>query len=68
VLLVGLAGITISMILVGMSRSFWVLVFSRALAGSLNGNTGVAKSALGEITDNTNVAKVRITGPGGRVS
>jgi hypothetical protein len=45
------------MILVGMSRSFWVLVFSRSLCGALNGNTGVAKSALGEITDNTNVAQ-----------
>jgi MFS family permease len=57
VLLVGLFGVTLSMILVGMSRSFWVLVFSRSLCGALNGNTGVAKSALGEITDNTNVAQ-----------
>jgi MFS family permease len=57
VLLVGLFGITLSMILVGMSRSFWALVVSRSICGALNGNSGVAKSALGELTDGTNVAQ-----------
>lgn len=57
VLCIGLAGITVSMLLVGLSRSFWVLVLSRMLCGALNGNTGVAKSATGELTDSTNVAQ-----------
>ena len=33
------------------------LVASRSLVGLLNGNIGVLKSILGEITDDTNAAK-----------
>jgi MFS family permease len=57
VLLIGLFGLTISMLFVGLSKSFWALVLSRMLCGALNGNTGVTKSAMGEITDSTNVAQ-----------
>ncbi len=41
----------------GLSRTFWGLVVSRALNGFLNGNIGVIKSIMGEMTDNTNVAR-----------
>jgi MFS family permease len=57
VLLIGLFALTISMILLGFSTSFWPLVFARMLCGAMNGNSGVAKSALGELTDDTNVAQ-----------
>jgi MFS family permease len=57
VLIIGLSALAISMVLMGLSTSFWPLVLSRMLCGAMNGNTGVAKSALGEITDSTNVAQ-----------
>lgn len=57
VILVGLFGLSVSMYCFGLSRSFWELVISRSLAGALNGNIGVIKSILGELTDETNVAR-----------
>ena len=79
VLLCGLLGTIISIILFGLSRSFWTLVFryvfstdlsgfsndallikshtSRCLNGMLNGNIGVIKSMLAELTDETNMAR-----------
>jgi MFS family permease len=57
VLLCGLLGTIISIILFGLSRSFWALVFSRCLNGMLNGNIGVIKSMLAELTDETNMAR-----------
>ncbi|CAK5278600.1 unnamed protein product [Mycena citricolor] len=49
VLLVGLFGLTFSMISFGMSKSYWAIVVSRCLAGLLNGNVGVIKSMMGEL-------------------
>ncbi|KAI6097598.1 major facilitator superfamily domain-containing protein [Pisolithus thermaeus] len=57
VLLVGLAGLSASNLCFGLSREFWSLVASRCIAGALNGNVGVMKSIVGEITDNTNMAR-----------
>lgn len=57
VILVGLFGLSLSMYCFGLSRSFWRLVISRSLAGALNGNIGVIKSMIGEMTDSTNVAR-----------
>ncbi|KAH9054528.1 MFS general substrate transporter [Lactarius vividus] len=57
VLLFGLLGTVISSILFGLSRSFLALVFSRCLNGILNGNTGVMKSMMAELTDETNMAQ-----------
>ncbi|KAI0629468.1 MFS general substrate transporter [Trametes polyzona] len=57
VLLVGVGGLCISMICFGLSKTFWGLVVSRSLVGVLNGNTGVSKSMIGEITDETNIAQ-----------
>ncbi|KAI6110870.1 MFS general substrate transporter [Pisolithus croceorrhizus] len=57
ILLVGLAGLSISNLCFGLSRVFWALVASRCIAGALNGNVGVMKSVIGEITDTTNMAR-----------
>jgi len=45
------------MLAFGLSRSFWALVVSRCLSGLLNGNVGVIKSIMGELTDSTNRAQ-----------
>ncbi|KAF8896538.1 major facilitator superfamily transporter [Infundibulicybe gibba] len=57
VLLVGLVGLSASMLLFGLSRTFWTLVISRCLCGLLNGNTGVMKSVMGELTNSSNRAE-----------
>ncbi|GAA5963245.1 hypothetical protein JCM21900_006566 [Sporobolomyces salmonicolor] len=54
VLIIGLSGVTLSIIAFGLSKSFTALVISRCLGGALNGNVAVIKSVLGEITDETN--------------
>jgi len=57
-LLAGLIGGTIlSTLLFGFSKSFYWAVTTRFLSGLLNGNTGIAKTMLGEITDKTNQAR-----------
>ncbi|KAG8679132.1 hypothetical protein FRC08_017200, partial [Ceratobasidium sp. 394] len=57
VLLFGLAGLVLSSLCFGISKSFLGILISRALAGALNGNAGVIKSVLGEVTDETNAAQ-----------
>jgi len=57
VTLVGLFGLSISMYCFGLSRTFWGLTTSRCLNGALNGNIGVMKSMIAEITDSTNIAQ-----------
>ncbi|KAF8678925.1 Major Facilitator Superfamily [Rhizoctonia solani] len=58
VLFFGLSGLFISMLCFGISKSFAGVLVSRALAGILNGNAGVIKTVLGEITNETNAAQV----------
>lgn len=41
----------------GFAQSFWFAILSRSLFGLLNGNMGVYKTYLGEITDDTNRPK-----------
>ncbi|KAF8886137.1 major facilitator superfamily domain-containing protein [Infundibulicybe gibba] len=57
VLLLGLAGASLSILLFGLSRTFWTLVISRCLCGLLNGNIGIMKSAIGELTNPSNRAQ-----------
>ncbi|KAJ7690131.1 major facilitator superfamily domain-containing protein [Mycena rosella] len=57
VILVGLLGLSVSMYCFGLSRTFWGLVLSRSLNGALNGNIGVIKSVVAEMTDSTNIAQ-----------
>jgi len=47
----------LSMTLFGISKTFLTLTVSRALSGALNGNIGVLKSMIAEITDETNQAQ-----------
>ncbi|KAI0290680.1 MFS general substrate transporter [Russula brevipes] len=57
VLLTGLLGTTVSITVFGLSRSFWTLALCRCLNGVLNGNVGVSKSIIAELTDESNVAR-----------
>ncbi|KAI8096311.1 major facilitator superfamily domain-containing protein [Halteromyces radiatus] len=57
VLLTGLIGNSISSCLFGLSRNLWWAVCARAFCGIVNGNGGVARSMISEITDATNRAK-----------
>ncbi|KAG1887835.1 major facilitator superfamily domain-containing protein [Suillus subluteus] len=57
VLLIGLFGLSLSMFCFGLSKTFWTLVISRCLNGALNGNIGVMKSMVAEMTDSTNMAR-----------
>ncbi|KAG6373436.1 major facilitator superfamily domain-containing protein [Boletus reticuloceps] len=58
VILTGLLGLTISTFAFGLSRTLGTLIISRCIAGVLNGNVGVMKSILGDLTDQTNMARV----------
>ncbi|PPR03542.1 hypothetical protein CVT24_007029 [Panaeolus cyanescens] len=55
VLLIGPLGLAFSMVFFGMSTTFWPLVVFRCLQGVFNGNIGVTKSIIAEITDETNI-------------
>ncbi|KAH9023073.1 major facilitator superfamily domain-containing protein [Lactarius deliciosus] len=57
ILLSGLLGTTVSITMFGLSRSFWKLALCRFLSGALNGNIGVSKSVVAELTDDSNVAR-----------
>lgn len=57
VFLSGLLGLTLSMIGFGLARQYWAIILARCAEGALNGNTGVTKSMMAEITDPTNRAK-----------
>ncbi|KAH9030852.1 MFS general substrate transporter [Lactarius deliciosus] len=56
VLLTCLVGITLSMLLFGLSRSFLALALSWCLQGAVGGHPGIVKSMTAELTDETNVA------------
>ncbi|KAG2338606.1 MFS general substrate transporter [Suillus weaverae] len=57
VLSIGLLGTCISMLCFGLSTTFWSLVVSRCMCGVLNGNIGVLKTMMAELTDSTNMAQ-----------
>ncbi|KAF8840252.1 MFS general substrate transporter [Paxillus ammoniavirescens] len=57
VLLLGIFGLSLSMLCFGLSRTFTTLVLSHCITGALNGSAGVMKSMLGELTDSTNRAR-----------
>ncbi|KAI3605684.1 major facilitator superfamily multidrug-dha1 sub-family [Moniliophthora roreri] len=56
ILLMGPLGLAIAMLGFGLSRTFWPLVVFRAAQGVFNGNIGVSKTVMAEITDATNRA------------
>jgi MFS family permease len=57
VLLLCLIGVVVSAIVFGLSRSFWALVLSRALHGSLKGYMGIVPSMMAELTNETNAVR-----------
>ncbi|KAG0699250.1 major facilitator superfamily domain-containing protein [Suillus ampliporus] len=57
VLLLGIFGLSISMLCFGLSKTLFGLILSRCITGALNGNIGVMKSMMGELTDSTNMAQ-----------
>ncbi|KAH7928077.1 MFS general substrate transporter [Leucogyrophana mollusca] len=57
IILVGLFGLALSMMSFGVSKQFWAVVLSRCIEGALNGNVGVVKSTMAEITDPSNMAQ-----------
>ncbi|KAI6099650.1 major facilitator superfamily domain-containing protein [Pisolithus sp. B1] len=57
VLLVGLAGLSVSNLCFGLSKEFWALVASRCIAGAFNGDVSEMKSIIGDIADTTNMAR-----------
>ncbi|KNC50793.1 uncharacterized protein AMSG_12007 [Thecamonas trahens ATCC 50062] len=57
VLLIGLAANTVTILLFGLAKTFWWAVVARVFNGLANGNVGVAKSYLREISDETNATK-----------
>ncbi|KAF8969121.1 major facilitator superfamily multidrug-resistance, DHA1 sub-family [Flammula alnicola] len=54
IVLIGPLGLTFAMFLFGTSTTFWSLVVTRCFQGIFNGNIGVAKSIIAEITDSSN--------------
>ncbi|KAJ7204628.1 major facilitator superfamily domain-containing protein [Mycena haematopus] len=58
ILLIGPLGLALAMLGFGMSTTFWPLVFFRFMQGSFNGNIGVSKSVMAELSDSTNMAEV----------
>ncbi|KAL0565140.1 hypothetical protein V5O48_016890 [Marasmius crinis-equi] len=56
VLLIGPLGLSFAMIGFGLSKNFWSLVVFRSAQGIMNGNLGVVKTILGELSDDTNRA------------
>ncbi|KAF9075117.1 major facilitator superfamily domain-containing protein [Rhodocollybia butyracea] len=55
ILLLGPLGLSIAMLGFGISKNFVALVIFRALQGMFNGNIGVSKTVMAEITDSTNM-------------
>ncbi|XP_006455370.1 hypothetical protein AGABI2DRAFT_121287 [Agaricus bisporus var. bisporus H97] len=55
VLLLGPLGLTFAMLWFGYSTSFWPLIFARSFQGMFNGNIGVSKTVMVELTDETNI-------------
>ncbi|KAJ8495049.1 hypothetical protein ONZ45_g13019 [Pleurotus djamor] len=56
VLLAGMLGLGMTIVCAGATKSYYVFALSRSLQGAFNGNIGVAKNVMVEITDSTNIA------------
>ncbi|KAH6902304.1 major facilitator superfamily domain-containing protein [Coprinopsis sp. MPI-PUGE-AT-0042] len=63
VLILGPLGLSIAMLGFGWSKTFWPLLVYRCFQGFFNGNIGVSKSVIAEITDKTNIADAYALSP-----
>ena len=57
IILLGLLGTSSSILMVGLSKTFWMAVIVRSLNGLLNGTVSLARTMISEITDDTNRSK-----------
>lgn len=57
IMLIGMTGNLFTTLIFGLSRVFWLAILSRLVCGFINGNTGVVKTYIREITDETNQAR-----------
>ncbi|KAK0193454.1 major facilitator superfamily multidrug-resistance, DHA1 sub-family [Armillaria mellea] len=57
ILLLGPLGLTFAMLGFGLSSNFWSLVLFRCAQGVFNGNIGVSKTVMAELTDSTNIGE-----------
>ncbi|KAK7043862.1 hypothetical protein VNI00_008028 [Paramarasmius palmivorus] len=55
ILLLGPLGLACAMLGFGLSKTFWQMLFFRCWQGVFNGNIGVVKTLVAEITDDTNL-------------
>ncbi|KAF5359367.1 hypothetical protein D9756_003058 [Leucocoprinus leucothites] len=55
ILLLGPFGLTFAMLRFGYSTSFWPMVLSRCFQGVFNGNIGVSKTVMVELSDSSNI-------------
>lgn len=58
VILFGPLGLCLAMLGFGLSKGFWTMAIFRCLQGVFNGNIGISKTVLAELTDSTNMADV----------
>ncbi|KAL4261267.1 MFS transporter superfamily protein [Pleurotus pulmonarius] len=56
VLLAGMVGLFVTILCAGLSKSYIAFALSRCIQGAFNGNVGVAKNVMVEITDSSNIA------------
>ncbi|KAJ8692988.1 hypothetical protein PTI98_010245 [Pleurotus ostreatus] len=56
VLLAGMVGLFVTILSAGLSKSYAAFALSRCIQGAFNGNVGVAKNVMVEITDSSNIA------------
>ncbi|KAF5359368.1 hypothetical protein D9756_003059 [Leucocoprinus leucothites] len=55
ILLLGPLGLTFAMLSFGYSTSFWIMLLSRFFQGVFNGNIGVSKAVIIELTDSSSI-------------
>ncbi|KAJ7585495.1 major facilitator superfamily domain-containing protein [Mycena floridula] len=55
--LFGPLGLTFAMLGFGLSKAYWSLVVFRCAQGVFNGNIGISKTVVAEITDSTNIGE-----------
>lgn len=60
-LVFGTLGLAAAIASFGLSKSFWALVLSRCVQGIFNGNIGITKAVMAEITDASNIAQGMLT-------
>ncbi|KAJ7595184.1 major facilitator superfamily multidrug-resistance, DHA1 sub-family [Mycena floridula] len=57
VVLFGPLGVTLAMLGFGLSKGYWSLVVFRCAQGVFNGNIGISRTIMAQITDSTNMAE-----------